>query len=123
MSAPEAHKWNVEAATYADDKKCTVCSYVIEQAIAHEHIGGEADCDNGAVCELCNKEYTDPLGHSFVFDDDNPNWEYADSTNHYHKCTVCAAADEGEEHSWVTDGDDTVCDICNYTRKNDDADN
>ena len=109
----EAHEWNVDAPTYADDKHCKVCGYVAEEAIAHEHTGGEADCDSGAVCDLCNKEYTEPLGHSFVFDDENPNWEYADSGKHYHKCTVCAAPDDGEEHHWVTeDGDDAVCDAC-----------
>ena len=108
-SEGEEHTWNVEAATYADDKACTVCGYVIEESLPHEHIGGEANCESGAVCELCGREYTDPLGHTF----DEATWPIVSSTKHYHSCTVCGEHDEGEEHNWVdTDYNDAVCDVC-----------
>ena len=108
----EAHDWNVETADYKTDKKCKTCGYVIEQAIAHEHIGGEASCEVGAECELCGVVYTEPNGHNFVFDEENPNWEYADENKHYHRCTECPAHDEGEEHNPIVVGDMLVCDIC-----------
>ena len=104
----EAHTWNVEEATYADDKHCTVCGYVLEPSIPHEHTGGEADCERGAVCDLCNKEYTDPLGHTF----DETTWPVVSEEKHYHTCTVCGDHDDGEAHNWVTEGDVTVCDVC-----------
>lgn len=31
-----------------------------------KHTGGEADCTNKAVCEICNAEYGEPLGHDYV---------------------------------------------------------
>ncbi len=31
-----------------------------------KHTGGEADCTNKAVCEICNAEYGEPLGHNYV---------------------------------------------------------
>lgn len=108
VSEGEEHTWNVEAATYADDKACTVCGYVIEESLAHEHTGGEANCESGAVCDLCNKEYTDPLGHTF----DETTWSQVSSQKHYHTCTVCGEHDEGEEHNWVTEGENIVCDVC-----------
>ena len=114
-SAGEAHTWNVETASYADAKYCTVCSYVAEEAIAHDHIGGEVDCESGAVCELCNKEYTDPLGHVFEYDEENPNWTTASEKKHYHNCTVCGDVDEGETHEWIVEGDEMKCSICGFT--------
>ena len=111
-ASPEEHSWNVEAADYKTDKKCKTCGYVAESAIEHEHVGGAASCEVGAVCELCDIVYTEPNGHTFVFDEENPNWEYADADKHYHKCTECNAPDEGEEHHTIIEGDMLVCDIC-----------
>ena len=46
----------------------TVCSYCSIKGDYESCSGGAADCGSGAVCEKCNTEYTEALGHVYGAD-------------------------------------------------------
>lgn len=43
-----------------EDSVCTVCNHECT-----EHIGGEANCESGARCDICKTEYTERAAHDF----------------------------------------------------------
>ena len=89
----ENHKWK--------DGVCEICDY---KCI---HIGGEANCTSGAICENCGMEYTDkePSKHT-----GNPEWVQTEDTHKkaYGCCGLEVSA--SEEHIWEAG----VCKICAY---------
>ena len=61
---------------------CTECDFVAAQ----DHLGGKATCEKGPVCQECNGEYGDPLGHDFQ------RWPGHETiTRMYFLCTRCDA--------------------------------
>ena len=89
----ENHKWK--------DGVCEICDY---KCI---HIGGEANCTSGAICENCGMEYTDkePSKHT-----GNPEWVQTEDT--HKKAYGCCGLEVSarEEHIWEAG----VCKICAY---------
>ncbi|MBE6537542.1 MAG: hypothetical protein E7673_06285 [Ruminococcaceae bacterium] len=43
----------------------SVCEYCNLRSDKTACSGGEATCDTGAICDICNDEYTDPKGHKY----------------------------------------------------------
>ena len=71
---------------YIDDMKCADlcatpgCDYLSDWSY---HMGGVADCQNKAVCEICHTEYG-KLGEHFA----KAEWT-SDGTDHWHECKNC----------------------------------
>ncbi len=131
----ENHTPNIDAATYEDDKYCTVCQYVIEEKFAHTHSGTyvnevEAKCEETGTkayyncsCgkkfwdESCHNEITDPddlvipkLDHDFV-----SGTEYkTEEGGHSKKCSRCDTYDSQQSHQGgIADCQNKkVCSVC-----------
>ena len=76
---------------------------------SHEHTGGES-CTDPAICEICGKEYGEPLGHDMGF--------VADSTTHTRKCMRegCNESESRSSHfgGTATCGAQAVCVYCGF---------
>lgn len=47
-------------------RRCTVCGTEETKAIPKtEHITTTADCEHGSYCTVCNKQFSEPLGHDY----------------------------------------------------------
>ena len=96
-----------------------------------EHTGGEADCTNKAVCEICNAEYGDLLPHNYELRKEAQYLKSpADCTNaavYYLVCTMCGKSSElidptvtqvvgdplGHNYGeWVSNGNGTHTRVC-----------
>ena len=53
-------------------RNCENCSSVQTE----DCFGGTADCENGAVCFVCDRQYTDPIGHDWSDWVDNGDGEH-----------------------------------------------
>ncbi len=106
---------------------CTRCSETkTEEVAALEHTGGEANCQKGAICELCGVEYTQPVAHKYI------TLVVVDGTHHRLDCRYCGLEGTVEECNFseykahspvigcVEDGYDLYqCTLCsNTTKKN-----
>ena len=95
----EEHHWQ--------NGTCTECGY------GCAHTGGEADCKNKAVCEICGVAYGNLGDHKWATE-----WS-TDGTNHWHECTVggCTEVKDKTAHTPnADDGDCTTaitCSVCN----------
>ena len=124
------------AATETKAETCTVCGYVIKNALGHVHTkhltkvnavaatciaaGNKAyyTCSCGKWFSDANatKEITDKtsvtiakLGHSYA-----STWS-KDATNHWYQCTRCTSKKSAAAHVY-TDNKDTTCNTCGYVR-------
>ncbi len=61
-------------------------------ACSHEHVGGES-CESSSICEICGKEYGEPLGHTYGY--------VPDKTTHAYRCTRegCTEVESRAAHS------------------------
>ena len=130
-----AHTPNIPNATETQDKVCTECGYVIEEALGHEHkFDGdwekdennhwkECTCGEEAqkaahtpnipnateiedkVCTECGYVIEEALGHEHKFDGD---WE-KDENNHWKECTC---GEEAQKAAHVDSNSDYSCDTC-----------
>ncbi len=90
---------------------CSECDEAIETG---KHTGGAASCVKGAVCEICNKEYTapDPTKHTGNTNElFTPN---SDGVTHDLLCSECDAAIESGRHEGGTAscGAAAECTVC-----------
>ena len=108
----EAHKWT--------DGVCTDCGYVCV------HTGGEANCTEKAVCEICHEHYGETVPKH-----DYTAWtpvesEDGTSVEHTRTCTRCGDTQTAPHHftDWETkskstffeDGQDVrTCTVCAHT--------
>ena len=96
-SSDDANHWH----------ECSVCG---EKADVEAHKGGAATCTAKAVCEVCETEYGDTLGHDF-----KTEWS-SDGDNHWHECSRCSEKTDIAAHAvneWVTtDGGRTGKCVC-----------
>ncbi len=95
-----------------DDHKCDLC-----EAVISDHVGGEANCEDQAVCEICKQTYGDLNKNNHIGDTDNDHLcngcgdKLSDckDENNDHNCDIC-----GEKYSDCADRDnDHYCDVCN----------
>ena len=73
-----AHTPNMDSATEYDDKVCTICDYVIQEALGHTHVMQytekvEATCETSGniayyQCKGCKKYYSDVNGNNEITD-------------------------------------------------------
>ncbi len=96
-----------------------------------KHTGGEADCTNKAVCEICHAEYGDLLPHNYELIKDSKYLKSpADCTNaavYYLVCTMCGKSSAfidptvtqvvgdplGHKYgAWVSNGNGTHTRVC-----------
>ena len=81
-----------------------------EIADESKHTGGEATCQEKAVCDDCGQPYgeIDPDNHSF-----SEEWEHDENT-HWHECECGEITDE-DEHTGgeATCIEKAVCEVCN----------
>ena len=138
MSEKAAHTPNIPNATEYEDKKCTVCGYIIEEALGHQHkFDGDwksdkdnhwKECECGEAidqkaahtpnipnateyedkkCTECGYIIEEALGHQHKFDGD---W-VTDKDNHWKECECGEAIDQKAAH--IDNNSDSLCDICN----------
>ena len=72
------HTPNIDSATEYDDKVCTICDYVIQEALGHTHVMQytekvEATCETSGniayyQCKGCKKYYSDVNGNNEITD-------------------------------------------------------
>lgn len=75
----------------ACDATCNLCG---DERTPAEHTGGEATCEEKAVCSVCGEAYGEFALHSYTKQayDDNQHWNV---------CSVCGAKEEGSETAHV----------------------
>lgn len=94
-----------EAVLTWDDKthrKDCACGFVSEG----NHFGGEATCEEKAVCVICSKGYGESLGHEYE--------KETDATHHWEVCSKCEGTTEKEEHKGgtATESEQATCEVC-----------
>ncbi len=124
---PEATEW--------DDQVCTVCGYVIQEALGHTHRYEDTltsdETGHWYPCAGCD-EKKDFLEHSFEHNCDTTcdvcgyvreirhdysNRLSADATGHWNACTVCGEILEKQPHNpgpGATDTTDQTCLDCGF---------
>lgn len=77
--------------------------------------GNPATCQAKSVCATCKQPYGNLGAHTYTTD---YKLENADSSKHYHVCTICNLKDTGEAHiadrSEATETDPVKCTKCDY---------
>ena len=90
-------------------KEYSCCGAIAEKAA---HTGGTADCQNKAVCDICNTAYGDKdiSNHTGTLGD----WK-SDGDNHWKEYSCCGAIAEKAAHTGGTADcqNRAVCDTCN----------
>lgn len=86
-------------------------------------------------CSVCNKNFSDEDGMneitgSVLLPLSNHSWDegyQADSTQHWHVCTVCGTASDKENHNRIYGADEThhwhQCSVCGYRMSENEAHN
>lgn len=75
-------------------KVCTTCG---EMLIDEDHKGGNATCLEPGVCTVCGEAYLQVTENHTP---DTSKWIARGEMYHFHKCTVCGAHCDIEEHLW-----------------------
>ncbi len=124
---PEATEW--------DDQVCTVCGYVIQEALGHTHKYADTYTTDGKghwyACSGCN-EKLDYYDHTFDYRCD-PSCKYCgyireiehnyrkqwsfDETGHWYACEDCGETMEKLPHKpgpEATETEDQICQDCGY---------
>ena len=93
----------VELSTCVDDDDNHYCDYSGCQAELSECSGGQGDCTNAPICDVCGQEYGVALGHGTV-----EGWEYIENADGYHEvlCKDCWEYSYTDDHDY---GDDHEC--------------
>jgi len=91
---------------------CTTCGDMLEQ---EDHKGGKATCAEPAVCSVCDYAYEQPHENHTPED----KWTARGDMYHMHKCKLCGAHCDIEDHRWgskydykVADGHARICADC-----------
>lgn len=103
---------------------CTVCKFTkTEEIAATGHKGGEADCENKAVCSSCNKEYGELGGHSFgEWVAEVPATCAVAGTKGHYVCSICEKNFANDKATEITDLVIPATGNHNYTALKYDAD-
>ena len=73
------HDWN-EWESNEDGTHGRTCNNSEDCYDEDDCFGGQADCYNGAYCDVCGYEYTDALGHDWN------DWESSEDGTHFRTC-------------------------------------
>jgi len=73
---------------------CTQCGEFLEQG---DHTGGVATCAEKGVCAVCGYAYLETTENHTP---DTSKWIPRGDMYHYHKCTLCGAHEDIEDHRW-----------------------
>ena len=74
---------------------CTTCGEMLDQ---EDHIGGTATCQEDGVCTVCGYAYLPASEDMHV--PDTSKWIARGEMYHFHKCTLCGAHCDIEDHRW-----------------------
>lgn len=75
-------------------KACTTCGEFLEQ---EDHKGGKATCVDKGKCTVCGYEYLETTEEHTP---DASQWVARGSMYHFHKCKLCGAHCDIEDHRW-----------------------
>ncbi len=75
-------------------KVCTTCG---EFLIQEDHTGGRATCAEKGKCTVCGYEYLETTEDHIP---DTSKWYNRAGMYHFHKCTLCGAHCDIEDHKW-----------------------
>lgn len=73
---------------------CTVCGDMLDQ---EDHKGGKATCVEKGKCTVCGYEY---LEENENHTPDTSKWIDSTLMYHFHKCKLCGAQCDTEDHRW-----------------------
>ncbi len=73
---------------------CTTCGDFLEQ---EDHKGGTATCSQKGKCTVCGYEYIEENENHTP---DTSKWVARADMYHFHKCTLCGAHCDIEDHRW-----------------------
>jgi len=76
-------------------KVCTTCGDFLEQ---EDHLGGKATCEDDGVCTVCGYAYIQAGEEYHV--PDTSKWSARGDMYHFHKCSICGAHCDIEDHRW-----------------------
>lgn len=92
-------------------KVCTTCGDFLEQ---EDHLGGKATCLDRGICTVCGYAY---LETTEDHDPDTSQWVARGDMYHFHKCKLCGAHCDIDDHQpgpAGTPDDPVVCKDCGY---------
>lgn len=75
-------------------KVCTTCGDMLEQ---EDHKGGVATCAEKGKCTVCGYEYIETNENHIP---DTSKWVARAEMYHFHKCSLCGAHCDIEDHRW-----------------------
>lgn len=78
-------------------KKCTRCQEIIPGTTA-AHSGGKATCETDGICTVCRYAYIKASEDYHV--PDTSKWIARVDMYHFHKCSICGAHCDIEDHRW-----------------------
>lgn len=73
---------------------CTICGDMLEQ---EDHKGGTATCAEPGICTVCGYAYIEAHENHTP---DTTKWVARAEMYHYHKCQICGAHCDIEDHRW-----------------------
>lgn len=76
-------------------KACTSCGDFLEQ---EDHYGGKASCVDPGVCTACGYAYLEASEDYHL--PDTSKWLIRGDMYHFHKCSICGAHCDIEDHKW-----------------------
>ncbi len=75
-------------------KVCTTCGDMLDQ---EDHMGGNATCADPGLCTACGYAYQQPHENHTP---DTSKWIARADMYHYHKCKICGAHCDIDDHRW-----------------------
>lgn len=81
-----------------DGTHSRVCSRNNEHIETVKCSGGTANCQEKAVCEVCNTPYGEYGPHHY-----SDTWDFKDASGHAHKCTIDGCTQIGTIHAHIPD--------------------
>ncbi len=113
--AAKQHDWS-KWTSNGNDQHVRTCANNAAHVETSDCSGGEATCQEKAVCSACNTVYGKLGNHAL----DEVNLQYTDGSGHYYKCvaTDCDYHTEVVAHKLATQKTDSVhyeeCEYCGY---------
>lgn len=74
---------------------CTACGEMLKE---EDHTGGTATCAEAGKCTVCGYAYLEPSEDKHI--PDTSKWMIRGEAYHFHKCKICGAHCDIEDHRW-----------------------
>lgn len=108
----KAGSWTGNATQHS--QKCSLCQQMIPETTG-QHTGGEATCNQKAICTTCGMQYGQLADHRW-----SPKRHAVDATGHAYQCADCKGYDTVIPHTpgpEATQKEPQVCTVCQYILK------